>query len=53
MMKAHDMVYGVNSEAGQTNFWFEYNQYMPDPVALDQACIDLIYSAEGRESLVN
>lgn len=24
-----------------------------DPVALDQACIDLIYSAEGRESLVN
>lgn len=24
-----------------------------DPVALDQACVDLIYQAEGRESLVN
>lgn len=24
-----------------------------DPVALDQACIDLIYVSEGRESLVN
>ncbi len=24
-----------------------------DPVALDQACIDLIYKAEGREALVN
>ena len=24
-----------------------------DPVALDQACIDLIYSAEGKEALVN
>jgi uncharacterized protein len=24
-----------------------------DPVALDQACIDLVYKAEGRESLVN
>ena len=24
-----------------------------DPVALDKACIDLIYSAEGNESLVN
>jgi hypothetical protein len=24
-----------------------------DPVALDQACIDLIYAAEGREALVN
>lgn len=24
-----------------------------DPVALDQACIDLIYQAEGREALVN
>ncbi|TCL57523.1 hypothetical protein EDD76_10858 [Kineothrix alysoides] len=24
-----------------------------DPVALDQACIDLVYTAEGREKLVN
>jgi len=24
-----------------------------DPVALDQACIDLVYAAEGRESLVD
>jgi uncharacterized Fe-S center protein len=24
-----------------------------DPVALDQACIDLVYAAEGRETLVN
>ena len=24
-----------------------------DPVALDQACIDLVYNAEGNESLVN
>lgn len=24
-----------------------------DPVALDQACIDLVYHAEGRETLVN
>lgn len=24
-----------------------------DPVALDQACIDLVYNAEGREALVN
>lgn len=24
-----------------------------DPVALDQACIDLVYTAEGNESLVN
>ena len=24
-----------------------------DPVALDQACLDLVYKAEGRESLVN
>lgn len=24
-----------------------------DPVALDQACIDLVYAAEGREALVN
>lgn len=24
-----------------------------DPVALDQACIDLIYAADGREALVN
>lgn len=24
-----------------------------DPVALDQACIDLVYKAEGREALVN
>jgi uncharacterized Fe-S center protein len=24
-----------------------------DPVALDQACIDLVYTAEGRESLVS
>lgn len=24
-----------------------------DPVALDQACIDLVYSAKGKESLVN
>ena len=25
----------------------------PDPVALDQACVDLIYHAEGSESLIN
>ena len=24
-----------------------------DPVALDQACVDLIYAAEGNTSLVN
>ena len=24
-----------------------------DPVALDQACIDLVYQAEGNRSLVN
>ena len=24
-----------------------------DPVALDQACLDLVYKADGRESLVN
>ncbi len=24
-----------------------------DPVALDQACVDLVYAAEGRETLVN